>query len=425
MVDPIELGRGRPVFYWWGLHAALYVGIAVALGLIALGAVLIKTSLGAEAEATAYRAAQPCTSVATTGCYLTEQGTVTSSDVTHANDGDRTNLEILVLGQTWSTWVATSSAAEDALQPGRSVMVQLYNDKITLVSVVDFNLTARDNPIRVAQDERLGGLLFVVIGLVLGGVCAVTLWRWHQRPPLWLSLLSPRGLDTASLIAAVGNNPGFIKMQTVSAPFREVPRPYTVRPQPSTSTGSPWWMAPVALAVGFPWIALRYGAPMQVLAITVIAGVTAAMLVVVIHTMYARNRRLVVDELDVTQVNMWGQKTIRSRSEIARVGLPTLRSFATRPILEPRVVMVGHDGQLVLSLPHYFLSSAQAADLAAAVQAPFDPSMNQMMSRRTMERQWPGSVTWFERHIVLITVVLVPVLCAFGVFFVWAIDGFK
>ncbi len=422
MVDPIESGPAGRVLYWWGLQAALFVGLAVALGLIALGAVLVETSLGAEAEATAYRAAAPCMAVATTGCYLTRQGTITSSDVTRSNNGDRTNLEILLLGRTWSTWVATSWAAEDALQPGRSVMVQLYNDKITLVSVGAFNLTARDNPVRVAGDERLGGLLFVMIGLVFGSVCAVTLWRWHRRPPLWLSLLSPRGLDTATLIGAMARNPGFIKIQRASAPLRDVSRPYTVRPQPSPSTGRSWWMAPLALAFGVPTIALRFRAPWMVLVATLGFGLISAAFLVVLHTMYVRNRRVVVDEITLTRFDMWGRAREVARSEVASIRMPILNSFVAASS-EPRVVILDQNSQPLLSLPRYFLSSAQAAELAAAVEASFDPS-TRLLSRKAMDRLYPGSLTWYEQHIILASIVLLALVGAAGAGFIWAIDGF-
>jgi hypothetical protein len=415
---------GRPLLV--GLLGCALLGIlallAIPLGLIAGGAILLKSSLDSEAAANAYRVAPACSiTVATSNCFTIEAGVISSVQVDHGKGGDTTNLDIRLPGRTESTWVQTSSAAENALQIGTSATVKLYQGQITVVAVPGFNLIARDNPIRVASDKRLAGLLLIGLGLLFLGILAIAWLQTRKGSKGAAALGTARVLAGEGLVTGVASAfpPGDLE------PPPAISLPYTVRPQASPSTGRPWWVAPVALAIGFPWIAFQYRAPMEVLAITIVAGVTSAVLLIVLHTMYACNRRLVVDELEVTRTNTWGQKTTCSRSEIARVGLPTLNSFATSPTLEPRVVMLGHDGRLLLSLPRYFLTSAQAANLATAVRAPFDATMNQVMSRRTMERQWPGSVTWFERHIVLISVMVIPVLCAFVVFFVWAIDGFK
>src|SRR5207302_9763114 len=93
--------------------------------------------------------------------------------------------------------------------------------------------------------------------------------------------------------------------------------PYRLRPQAGPRSGRSWWMAPIALVVGFPLIAFRLRAPALVLLVTTLICASAASMGIALHWFYIRNRRVVVDDLKVTQVDLWGRQRSVARPEIS------------------------------------------------------------------------------------------------------------
>ena len=146
---------------------------------------------------------------------------------------------------------------------------------------------------------------------------------------------------------------------------------------------------------------------------------------VVLHSLYIRNRRVVVDDLNVTQVDLWGRQRSVARPEISRIAISTLSSFSTGLGLEPRILLLANNGRCLMALPRYHIPGAQASELAAVLRVPVDSGMPRILSRKEMGREFPGSLTWTERHVVLVNLLLAPATLALLVLFVWAANGFK
>ena len=407
--------------------AVLVFEIVAPIGMIAVGVVLLGKSASSEAAANAYRAAPPCSAtVASASCFTLERGIITRAEVSHGKSGDTTDLDIRLVGRTESTWVSTSFAAEDALQVGIPVTVKLYHGQITLVTLPGFRLTARDNPTRVQQDERLGGYLFIGIGVLFGSALPIAWLKNRKRPTGYINLglpVSTRETQLRQQLASRFGLPDPASAEALSP--TSVVLPYTLRPQAAPRSGRSWWIAPIALVVGFPLIALRLRAPALVVLVTLVISASAASIGVVLHSLYIRNRRVVVDDLNVTQVDLWGRQRSVARPEISRIAISTLSSFSTGLGLEPRILLLANNGRCLMALPRYHIPGAQASELAAVLRVPVDSGMPRILSRKEMGREFPGSLTWTERHVVLVNLLLAPATLALLVLFVWAANGFK
>jgi hypothetical protein len=390
---------------------------------IAAGVIMEISAANSDAAVRAYLAAPPCPVAQTAAdCYRLERGTITARRVRRGKGGDTTDMTIQLPEGSRSTWVKTSWAGEDALQVGTPVTGTVYHDKIAIIALPGFQLTARDNPIREQNDLRLGGLVLVGAGVVFAGIYGYAWWSSkRKRPAGYIDPSLPRDVQAQALRQQFGLAPGSAPAVPHSV---SVALPYTLRPQPAANA-RPWWISRIVAMVMFPMLAFRYRAPNLVVLLTVVLSAGLAVAIVVIHWLYTRNRRLVVDDINVSRFDMWSRPTVVPRTEIQRLALRTIPAGAlSRLADERRLLMVGSDGRARLSIPKYNLSYEQASHLAAILRVPIDSSWDRRAGRRELTREIPDSTTWYERHLVSTTIVATIALLALAALFVWAINGF-
>jgi hypothetical protein len=200
--------------------------------------------------------------------------------------------------------------------------------------------------------------------------------------------------------------------------------PFTLRPHP-IPTGRPWWVGLIIAGIAVPLLLLRMRTPAAIAQAVLAATVATMLAAVVLHWLYRNRRMLVVDDLSVRRVSMFGAARIVSRSDVARVACPIVMTFGL-PGTEQRLLLLDAGGRCLLGLPRYYSTDEEAAQLATALRVPLD---NKLASRLTtpprLRRTIPGAVGWSEAHPVLMTIALIPpILVAVGLF-VWVVDGFK
>jgi hypothetical protein len=412
-----------------GVGMLLFALLAlIPLALLVGGGILLFNSFTVESAARAYRAAPPCVSApAVRDCYKVESGTIAAASIRRGRGGDTTTLDINLPEGRKSTWVSTSWAAEDALTVGSVVSVKLYHDQITVVALPGFLLVARDNPARVQKDFRLAGLLLIGMGALLAVMLGVSVWRSRgKRPPGYIDPNLPPAEQEKELRRQLGlaSTPwADPAVPAVPAPV-PVMLPLTLRPQP-ISTGRPWWLAALVVMFGFPSIALRMRAPQSVLVGTIIVSAALALAVVAFHLLYTHNRRLVVDDINITLFDLWGRQRVVARSEIQRIALRTIISFSARVPDERRMLLVGADGSCLLPVPKYNLSYDDASQLAAVLRIPIDSPRERRVLRGALKREIPGSLTWYERHMMSVTIVSLVAILGATFLFIWAASGFR
>ena len=200
--------------------------------------------------------------------------------------------------------------------------------------------------------------------------------------------------------------------------------PFTLRPHP-IPTGRPWWVALIAVGIGVPMLMLRSRTPAsigQVILAVTVAGMLAG---VVLGWLYRNRRMLVVDELSVRRVNLFGFARVLSRSDIARVACPLVSSYAL-PALEPRLLLLDANGRCLLGLRQYYPTDDDAVQLAAALRVPFEMNLaSRLTSATRLRRTIPGAVSWPEAHPYLTMLGLILPMLVLASMFVWVLDGFK
>jgi hypothetical protein len=200
--------------------------------------------------------------------------------------------------------------------------------------------------------------------------------------------------------------------------------PFILRPHP-IPTGRPWWVSLTVVAIGVPLLLLKIGTPSaiaQVVLTLTVAGIGTGVL---LHWLYRNRRMLVVDELSVRRVNLFGFSRVISRSDIARVVCPLVSSFAL-PAVEPRLLLLDGNGRCVLGLRRYYPTDDEAVQVAAALRAPFDMNRaNRLTSAARLRQTIPGAVSWPEAHPYLTMLGLILPMLVLASLVAWVLDGFR
>jgi hypothetical protein len=259
------------------------------------------------------------------------------------------------------------------------------------------------------------------VGVLFAGIYGYSWWSTKRtRPAGYIDPNLPRAVQEQALRRQFGLVPG---PAPAVPPSVSVALPYTLRPQPAASA-RPWWISPVVVVVMFPMLTFRFRAPAIVTLLTVALSAALALTLVVLHWLYTHNRRLVVDDINVSRFDMWGRATVVPRTEIQRLALRTIPAgVSSRAPDERRLLLVGGDGRARLVIPRYNLSYEQASQMAAILRIPIDPSWDRRAGRRALAREIPDSNTWYERHPISTTIVPTIALLALAALFVWAING--
>lgn len=179
--------------------------------------------------------------------------------------------------------------------------------------------------------------------------------------------------------------------------------------------GRAWWLAPLTFIGLGLWFALgRHGFRGQV-GLWMISSIALGIVVGVVQYAYLYRRRLVVDDLTVSFTDVLGRVTSVPRADVTRVALRTL---VTRSVLENRLLMLGPNSGCVLRVPRFGLRYEEASQLAAVLRVPVDPSWDRPATIESLRTEFPGALTWSERHRLLyVLVVMVPII-AFALFLV-------
>jgi hypothetical protein len=200
--------------------------------------------------------------------------------------------------------------------------------------------------------------------------------------------------------------------------------PFTLRPHP-TPTGRPWWVSLIVVAIGVPLLLLEIGTPGAIAQLVLAATVAGILAAVVLHWLYRNRRMLVVDELSVRRVNLFGFSRVVSRSDIARVACPLVSSFAL-PALEPRLLLLDANGRCLLGLRRYYPTADEAVQVAGALRVPFDMNLaSRLTSATRLRRTIPGAASWPEAHPYLTMLGLILPMLVLASLVAWVLDGFK
>jgi hypothetical protein len=181
----------------------------------------------------------------------------------------------------------------------------------------------------------------------------------------------------------------------------------------------------IAAGITVPLLLLRMRTPGSIAQVVLWATVAAMAAAVVLHWLYRNRRMLVVDDLSVRRVSMFGAARVVSRSDIARVACPIVMSFGW-PVAEQRLLLLDAGGRCVLGLRRYYSTDEEAAQLAAALRVPLDNRLaNSLTTPSRLRRAIPGAVGWSEAHPFMLTGLLIPPSMAAIVFVIWVLNGFK
>ena len=182
--------------------------------------------------------------------------------------------------------------------------------------------------------------------------------------------------------------------------------PYSIHSRPWNSR--PWWLAPVFVVVyGVSLLVRRHlgGVP---LAFGVSLSVAIAVAVSALQLAYLYRRRVVVDDLNVSYINMFGRETTVPRAVVEQIALRTVFSRAGH---EERLFFLGGDGACVLRVPRFGMTYDEASSLAAILRIPIDPTWEWPTTLDALPSDIPASTTWSERNRLLFGVVLmIPIL---------------
>jgi hypothetical protein len=416
---------------WPSLGRIFFLSYALGIPLLAVGVgiALLIASNQLDSAVQTYRNAGPCPSAPTsTPCYTMVAGTLVTFSTSRGKSGDTTDMTLELPDGARSTWAKTSWQQEDALHVGAPAQAKFYQGALTTVYVGGVGIQTKDNPIYKQGDMRLAAVVFPVLGLIIAGISFFTR-RGRKQPKVGSIVAIDPALPIAEQERLLRN--ALLGVATAETPeVRAAPQaagltlPFTLRPHP-TPTGRPWWVGLIIAAIAMPLFLLRMRTPAAIAQAVLAATVAMMLAAVVLHWLYRNRRMLVVDDLSVRRVSMFGAARIVSRSDVARVACPILMSFGL-PGTEQRLLLLDAGGRCLLGLPRYYSTDEEAAQLATALRVPLDNKLaSSLTTPPRLRRTIPGAVGWSEAHPVLMTIVLIPpILVAVGLF-VWMLDGFK
>jgi hypothetical protein len=165
--------------------------------------------------------------------------------------------------------------------------------------------------------------------------------------------------------------------------------------------------------------------PDSIAQVVIVATAIAMLAGILLHWLYRHRRMLVVDEMNVRRVNLFGASRVVSRADIVSLAFPIIMSFNSRVPEEPRLLLLDAGGCCLLRLTRYYSTDDDAAQLAAALGVSPTVDSSQHITAARLRRTIPGAASWTEAHPYLTSLVLLPpILIAVGLF-VWMLNGFK
>jgi len=425
--DPFQVIRARPrpsfgrIAFWSYILGVPLIGVGA-------GIVMLVASSQLDAAVQTYRAAGLCPTASTShACFTLVPGTLLSFKITRGKTGDTADMTLQLSSGTVSTWAMTSWAQEDALQVGAPLRAKLYQASISTIYVGDTGIETKDSPLYKQGNLREGAVLVPILGLALG---AGSYWALRRRNPS--TQVSIQMIDTTLPIAdqemlvrhvLLMDQPDPASHVTPSRPVA-VNLPMTLRPRPIPAS-YPWWLALIAIGIGVPSLLLRMRTPGSIAQVVLAATVIAMLAGVVLRWLYRHRRMVVVDDMSVRRVGLFGASRVISRSDIAGLAFPIIMTMNPRVADEPRLLILDANGRCLLRLTRYYPTEDDAAQLAAALRVPLQVNARRITSASRLRRTIPGAVSWPEAHPYLTSLVLAPPILLVVGLFVWTLNGFK
>jgi hypothetical protein len=425
--DPLRVTRvrRRP-----SIGRILFWAYAVGLPLVSVGAG-VAFFIAADRLDTAvqtYRNAPPCPNPPNSArCYQLVTGALAAFSISRGKTGDTANMTLQLQDGNRSTWAKTSWAQEDALKVGVLVRAEIYQGAITAVWVGDVGISTKDSPTYQQGDLREAAIVIPVIGLVITAATLFPMRRRMRSQPvaaLMIDATLPIADQTMLLRhALLIDEPDSTSQLTPSRPVA-VNLPMTLRPRPIPAS-YPWWLALIATGIGVPSLLLRMRTPGSIAEVVLAATVIAMVAGVVLHWLYRHRRMVVVDDMTVRRVDLFGASRVISRADVASLAFPIIMSINPRVADEPRLLILDANGRCLMRLKRYYPTAVDAVQLAAALRIPLPADSSRHTTASRLRRTIPGAVTWTEAHPYLTSLVLAAPILATAGLLVWTLKGFK
>lgn len=169
-----------------------------------------------------------------------------------------------------------------------------------------------------------------------------------------------------------------------------------------------WWLLPLVLFAAPAWAVLQGSRIGGALFLYTLASVGIAMVAGILQYLYVYRRQIVIDDLNVTYINMFGRAKSVSRGEVTRIALRTLRYRAGS---QDRMFFLGLSGECILRVARFGIPYEEASHLAAVLRVPIDPTWHRPTTFKTLYTEFVGAATWSERHQFLYgLLVMIPIL---------------
>ena len=359
--------------------------LVTGLLLFSAGCALAGAAIAAQAEATAYQAAQPCApnaAAAGPDCFAREPATIRKVSIQHSQY-DTAVVDLILPGRTPHVTISPVNRVENALGEGEPVIAREYRGHITAVEVGGWVIaTKADNPLVQFRPLALAALFVGGLGL--------------------FALVS-----LSSGLLGLSTRPGSRSAMGLSAD-QSVTLPLVLRPESRNATGHVVGLGTLALA-GLALVArLGTWAPLG------LAGLAVSLLAYAgLRWLYLHNADIFVDELHVGKRDLFGRTTTFDRTEIQKIVLTMQEAtsrYGTRQVR--RLFLVGQNGRAWLRLSGAYWSTADVELLSRALRVPVEGSWDRPADIATVSREVPGSFNWWEAHPIASAFILVPVILA-------------
>ena len=273
-----------------------------------------------------------------------------------------------------------------------------------------------DTPL-ATRDMIFGGVFLVLTGgvfMIPGAIFFLRRRRKQGRPrkrldeETLLALAETPSITPAKLGAVAAGTESLDQLfgAPVVPPPVPVRLPFSVHSRPWNRRA--WWLLPLVLFAAPAWAVLQGYRIGGALFLYTLASVGIGMGVGILQYFYVYRRQMVIDDLNVVYINMFGRAKRVSRGEVTRIALRALRY---RSGSQDRMFFLGLGGECILRVARFGIPYEEASYLAAVLRVPIDPTWDRPSTLKTLYTEFVGAATWSERHQFLYGLaVMTPIL---------------
>ncbi len=186
---------------------------------------------------------------------------------------------------------------------------------------------------------------------------------------------------------------------------RAVPLPVTIRAGSHNNPYGVW--APGLGGLVLLSLAFRLGWRGVALVMAAVGSTLLVVIVLLLRQHFLRHAALFVDEQQAGLIRAFGGRKVFHRGQIAKIALRTV--VAGRSPIK-KLILVGQDGNALLSINGLWYSYDDAALFAAALRVPVDPSWDVKTTAAKLNAEFPGSETWIAQRAMPLMIGLALVL---------------